>query len=139
MEEPGNQVRSAGIKAHQVLEHREQHQAVPALGRDARQGAFGKIRPGGGLSGHWVYTWQKPLRCSGGRKAGTVFARAVIMNSEAVLADEPAATLDSANRPRIIALLFGLNCDSESTIVTVTHDASLNDQHDRIIKLQRKA
>ena len=54
MEEPGNQVRSAGIKACQLLEHREQCQAVPALGRDARQGAFGKIRPGGGLSGHWV-------------------------------------------------------------------------------------
>ena len=58
---------------------------------------------------------------------------------QAALADEPAATLDSANRSRIIALLLGLNCDSESTIVTVTHDASLNDQHDRIIKLQRKA
>ena len=138
MEEPGNQVRSAGIKAHQFLEHREQCQAAPALCRGTRQGAFRKIRPGGGLSGHWVYIWQKPLKCSGGRKAETVFAWAVIMNSEAVLADEPAATLDSANRSRIIALLFGLNCDSGSTIVTVTHDASLADQHDQIIKLQRK-
>ena len=68
MEEPGNQVRFAGIKARQLLEHREQHQAVPALGRDARQGAFGKIRPGGGLSGHWVYTGQKSLEYSGGGK-----------------------------------------------------------------------
>ena len=65
--------------------------------------------------------------------------RAVIMNSEAVLADEPAAALDSANRSRIVALLFGLNQDSGSAIVTVMHDASLADQHDRIIKLQRKA
>lgn len=65
--------------------------------------------------------------------------RAVIMNSEAVLADEPAAALDSANRSRIIALLFGLNQDSGSTIVNVMHDASLADQHDRINKLQRKA
>ena len=68
MEEPGNQVRSAGIKARQLLEHREQHQAVPALGRDARQGAFGKIRPGGGLSGHWVYTWQNRLNAPVGEK-----------------------------------------------------------------------
>ena len=58
---------------------------------------------------------------------------------QAALADEPAAALDSANRSRIIALLFGLNQDSGSTIVTVMHDASLADQHDRIIKLQRKA
>jgi len=68
MEELGNQVRSAGIKAHQLLEHREQLQAVPALGKDARQGAFGKIRPGGGLSGHWVYALQKPLEYSAGEK-----------------------------------------------------------------------
>ena len=68
MEEPGNQVRSAGIKARQLLEHREQCQAVPALGRDARQGAFGKIRPGGGLSGHWVYALQQPLEYSAGEK-----------------------------------------------------------------------
>ena len=65
--------------------------------------------------------------------------RAVIMNSEAVLADEPTAALDSANRSSIITLLFGLDHDSGSTIVTVTHDASLTDQHDRIIKFQRKA
>ena len=68
MEEPGNQVRSAGIKNHQFLEHRGQHQAAPALCRGTRQGAFGKIRPGGGLSGHWVYIWQKPLEYSGGEK-----------------------------------------------------------------------
>ena len=68
MEEPGNQVRSAEIKAHQLLEHRGQHQVAPALGRDARQGAFGKIRPGGGLSGHWVYALQKPLEYSAGEK-----------------------------------------------------------------------
>ena len=138
MEEPGNQVRFAGIKAHQVLEHREQHQSCPCSrqGRQARG-----IRED---SARWWTIWAlglylaKPLKCSGGRKAETVFARAVIMNSEAGLADEPAAALDSANRSRIIALLFALNHDSGSTIVTVAHDASLADQHDRIIKLQRK-
>ena len=31
IEEPGNQVRSAGIKAHQLLEHRRRNQAAPAL------------------------------------------------------------------------------------------------------------
>ena len=81
---------------------------------------------------------KKPLECSGGEKSRAVFARAVIMNPEVVLADEPTASLDSENRSRIIALLFALNHDSGSTIVTVTHDASLADQHDRIIKLQRK-
>ena len=63
-------------------------------------------------------------------KSRNSFARAVIMNFEPVFADELAAALYSANRSRIIALLFGLNHDSESTIVTVTHDVSLADQHD---------
>ena len=72
MEEPGNQVRSAGIKARQLHEHREQCQAVPALGKDARQGAFGKIRPGGGLSGHWVYTWQNRLNIPLGKSKSSL-------------------------------------------------------------------
>ena len=43
MEEPGNQVRSAGIKAHRFLEHRGQHQAAPALRRGTRQGHSGRF------------------------------------------------------------------------------------------------
>ena len=81
---------------------------------------------------------KKPLECSGGEKARAVFARAVIMNPEVILADEPTASLDAENRSRMIGLLFGLNRDSGSTIVTVTHDESVANQHDRIIKLQRK-
>jgi len=52
------------------------------------------------------------------------------MNLEVVRIDEPTAALDSVNKSRIIALLFGLEHDSGSTIVTVTrNDASLADQH----------
>ena len=137
MEEPGNQVRSAGIKAHQFLEHRGQHQAAPALCRGTRQGAFRKIRPGGGLSGHWVYIWQNRLNIPVGKSKRSL-RMGRYSEFQAALADEPAAALDSANRSRIIALLFGPNHDSGSIIVTVAHDASLADQHDRIIKLQRK-
>lgn len=57
------------------------------------------------------------------------------MNPEVVLADEPTVALDSENKPRIIVLLSDLSRYSGSTIVAVTHEASLAGHHDRIIKL----
>lgn len=82
---------------------------------------------------------KKPLECSGGERARAVFARAVIMSPQVILADEPTASLDAKNRSRIIGLLFGLNRDLGSTVVTVTHDADVASQHDRVVALQRKA
>ena len=82
---------------------------------------------------------KKPLECSGGERARAVFARAVIMSPQVILADEPTASLDAKNRSRIIGLLFGLNRDLGSTVVTVTHDAEVASQHDRVVALQRKA
>lgn len=111
MEEPENRVFPAGINAHQQIEQRGQHQAAPALRRDTRQGAFEKIRPGVGLSRHRVYTWQEPLECSSEGKQEQS-SLAVIMNLEVVRIDEPTAALDSVNKSRIIALLFGLKHDS---------------------------
>lgn len=67
-------------------------------------------------------------------KVRTVFARALIMNPEVVLACEPITSLNLENRSKIIDLLFSFNHDSGSAIVTVTHEASLANQYDRIIK-----
>lgn len=75
------------------------------------KGAFEKIRPGVGLSRHRVYTWQEPLECSSEGKQEQS-SLAVIMNLEVVRIDEPTAALDSVNKSRIIALLFGLKHDS---------------------------
>ncbi|MCD4557722.1 ABC transporter ATP-binding protein [Schaalia sp. lx-100] len=81
---------------------------------------------------------KKPLDCSGGEKARAVFARAIVMNPELVLADEPTASLDVENRDRIMELIFKLNEENGATIITVTHDLYVAQQHDRAITLQRK-
>jgi len=80
---------------------------------------------------------KKPLECSGGEKARAVFARGIIMNPQIILADEPAASLDVGNRERIAALLFRMNEEFNTTIITVTHDLEMANRHDRIIHLER--
>ena len=80
---------------------------------------------------------KKPLECSGGEKARTVFARGIIMKPQIILADEPTASLDMENRERIVTLLFKMNKEFNTTIITVTHDLEIANRHDRIIQLER--
>lgn len=81
---------------------------------------------------------KKPLDCSGGEKARAVFARAIILNPELILADEPTASLDSENKQRIMELLFDLNREYGTALVTVTHESEIARLHDTVIKLHRK-
>lgn len=80
---------------------------------------------------------KKPLECSGGEKARAVFARGIIMKPQIILADEPTASLDIENRERIVTLLFKMNKEFNTTIITVTHDLEIANRHDRIIHLER--
>ena len=81
---------------------------------------------------------KKPLECSGGEKARAVFARGIIMKPQIILADEPTASLDVENRERIVALLFRMNKEFNTTIITVTHDLEMANRHDRVIHLERR-
>ncbi|MCZ0704616.1 putative ABC transport system ATP-binding protein [Natronobacillus azotifigens] len=80
---------------------------------------------------------KKPLECSGGQRSRAVFARAVIMNPQIILSDEPTASLDSANKEKITNLLFDMNKEFNTTVITVTHDLDLANRHERIITLER--
>ena len=81
---------------------------------------------------------KKLLECSGGEKARAVFARGVIMRPLIILADEPTASLDVENKERIINLLFKMNEEFNTAIITVTHDLEIANRHDRIIRLERR-
>ena len=80
---------------------------------------------------------KKPLECSGGERARAVFARGIIMKPQIILADEPTASLDMENRERIVTLLFKMNKEFSTTIITVTHDLEIANRHDRVIHLER--
>jgi putative ABC transport system ATP-binding protein len=61
--------------------------------------------------------------------------RAIVGNPRILLADEPTGNLDSQMGDEIMHILHGLQKDSGTTIVMVTHDPRLAGQTQRIVRL----
>lgn len=80
---------------------------------------------------------KKPNQCSGGQRSRAVFARSIIMKPNIILSDEPTSSLDVENKEKIMNLLFKMNEKYNTTIITVTHDLEVANQHDRVIRLER--
>lgn len=77
----------------------------------------------------------KPRELSGGEMQRAAIARALIAEPELLLADEPTGNLDRKNGQEILKILRTLNAQQKLTIVMVTHDASIAEQADRVVKL----
>ena len=76
-----------------------------------------------------------PTQLSGGEQQRVAIARAFANSPRILFADEPTGNLDNATGHRIFELLQSLNSDGGSTIVLVTHDASLASRASRTIRL----
>ena len=76
-----------------------------------------------------------PMQLSGGEQQRVAIARAFSNRPSILFADEPTGNLDAASGERIVALLEELNHESGSTVVIVTHDASLASRARRQIRL----
>jgi putative ABC transport system ATP-binding protein len=79
---------------------------------------------------------RKPGRLSGGEQQRVAIARALANKPSIILADEPAGNLDSQTSSTIIELLRNLSRSEGTTVVVVTHDASIADQADRVLRLE---
>jgi len=66
-----------------------------------------------------------PSQLSGGEQQRVALARAFCGEPSILFADEPTGNLDTATGARIIDLLFDLNRDRGTTLILVTHDATL--------------
>jgi putative ABC transport system ATP-binding protein len=77
-----------------------------------------------------------PRNLSGGQKQLIAVARALAGNPELVMADEPTASLDSANGRIVVDLLRWLAKEKGQTVVMVTHDHRILDIADRISSLE---
>src|SRR5881392_2916440 len=75
-----------------------------------------------------------PTQLSGGEQQRVAIARAFANSPRILFADEPTGNLDSDTGGRIVELLEALNRESGSTIILVTHDASLAAHAQRIIR-----
>ena len=77
----------------------------------------------------------KPRQLSGGEMQRVAIARALVGGPRLLLADEPTGNLDAETGAGILEVLTALNRGEGLSIVLVTHDASIADRADRIVRL----
>ena len=77
-----------------------------------------------------------PAQMSGGQKQRVASARALIMNPDIILADEPTGALDSKNARALMEKLAGLSRHENATILMVTHDSNAASYCKRILFIQ---
>lgn len=110
--------------------------ALPALiGGESRAEAFARTE---GLLrdlGLGERLGHRPAQLSGGERQRAAVARALVNKPSVILADEPSGSLDSRNRRELHDLFIDLRAKTGTTFVIVTHDESLADRSDRIVRM----
>lgn len=97
--------------------------------------AFDRARAGLEAVGLGHRLTHYPGQLSGGEQQRVALARAFAPGPALLLADEPTGNLDGATGAKVIELMFGMAERHGTTIVLITHDPSLADQCDRVIRL----
>lgn len=84
----------------------------------------------GERSGHF------PSQMSGGEQQRVAIARAVAKNPDILLCDEPTGALDFQTGVTILDLLSRINKMYNKTVVVITHNASIAQMADRIVRMR---
>ena len=74
---------------------------------------------------------------SGGQRQRICVARALALNPKLIIADEPTSALDADTRQAFVRLLFAQCSEAGSSLLFVSHDASLEHLFDRSLSIER--
>src|SRR3954451_23115873 len=77
-----------------------------------------------------------PTQLSGGEQQRVALARALAPDPAILVADEPTGNLDEATGQQIVDLLFSKHAERGMTLVLVTHDSTLAQRCDRVVRLR---
>ena len=78
----------------------------------------------------------RPDEMSGGQQQRVAIARALLSQPDVVIADEPTGALDSATSDEVLALLRRCVDELGQTVVVVTHDATVAEAADRVLRVK---
>jgi putative ABC transport system ATP-binding protein len=77
-----------------------------------------------------------PSQMSGGEQQRVAIARAVAKNPQILLCDEPTGALDYETGIQILKVLKDVNIKYKNTVIVITHNASIANMADKIIKMR---
>lgn len=76
-----------------------------------------------------------PYQLSGGEMQRVAIARAISKNSDVLFCDEPTGALDEKTGKKILSLLQKINKEFNTTLIIVTHNPSISDIANTVIKM----
>jgi len=77
-----------------------------------------------------------PGQLSGGEQQRVAVARALVKNPPVLLCDEPTGALDVDTGREILGLLHQLTRDNRRTVLLVTHNSTIAEMADRVLRLR---
>ncbi len=84
--------------------------------------------------GHRLH--HQPRQLSVGEQQRVAIARAIANKPQLLLADEPTASVDAANKETILNLISTVCRENQISLLTVTHDTEITRRFDRVAPLK---